>query len=613
MLAYHRERIKKTFLEFRISKKKSLYQWTIDKRVLGPANPRPGRWDFDLTPYLIEPHKDFNDENVSMIVLKLASQMGKTEMFNNICAYLIDENPAPALMIFPKDELAEAFSRIRFNAMVDAMPFLSRKIIARRDRNSTSGQKRVKVFMGGFILMGGSNSPSNVSSWPVRVAIGDEIDRYAKDIKGEGSAIDLIQKRLSNFDNSKFVLGSTPATVDDSNIEKLYNNSSSGLFNVPCPLCKEFIVFKFENLTIEDGNAYHRCPACKELVPESHRVQMVRSGKWVHRNPNIKNVKGYEISALYNIFQTDNVSWRSLKDEYDESLKDETKRKSFVNTREARPYGFSSSDFVDWQDLHRTASDRPIIPDPLCLITCAVDVQADRLEYEVHFWGARYECSAFVHGAIKGDPMQHDVWHKLATQLSKKYGYKKKKNYSIDIVGIDTGYLSDRAFGFVKAMKLRRQARGEGPQAVGLRGTHTGETVIKYAPESSYLEKSTGKKRKRKARYLINVNMAKDLIFKAIKSSYRYKIGADKEKPKNYYYDWSNKSEWYYKQLASEEPKIVVYQGLPKTRYEKRPGFPRNEILDLWVYNFALACHCFKGDVVDDDYWRLISEKLKKS
>lgn len=209
--------------------------------------------------------------------------------------------------------------------------------------------------------------------------------------------------------------------------------------------------------------------------------------------------------------------------------------------------------------------------------------------------------------------MQSGVWKKMTQVLTRKHGLHGKKKYSIDIVGIDTGYLSDRVFGFVKALKIRRVNTGDVPVAVGLRGTATGETIIKFAPESNYIDKFTGKKKRRKARYLINVNLAKDIMFKAIKLSYRYKIGAEKEKPKNYFYDWSNKTADYYKQLASEEPKIVVFQGQPKTRYEKRPGFPRNEILDLWVYNFALACHSFKGDVIDDEYWQLYEKKVAKS
>lgn len=612
MLKWHKEKIRKTFLEFAETKRKPLTQWVKERRILGPENPRPGRWDFSLTPYLTEPHQDFNDPEVKVIVLKLASQMGKTETFNNICAYIIDELPSPTLMIFPKDELAESFSKIRFKSMVNAMPFLSKKIITRKDKNLSAGQKRIKVFMGGFILFGGSNSPSNVSSWPVRIAIADEIDRYAKDIKGEGSAIDLIEKRLSNFDNSKLIVGSTPATVDGSNIEQMYNNSSSAMFHVPCPLCKAMGLLKFENLVEKDGLVFHRCDHCDQLVKETERRDMVSRGEWVHRNPNVKHIKGYEISALYNIFGTNNVSWPSLKLEYDESLKDENKRKSFVNTREAKPYGFSTSDLVDWQDMLKSASRVPVLPDPVCLVTCAVDVQGDRLEYEIQIWGIRFQCCSLHFGRISGDPMQGIVWTKLLKIIKKPWGPVKRQKFKIDIVGVDTGYLSDRAFGFVKAMKNRRRAYGDVPITIGLRGTHTGETVIKFAPEASYIERSTGKRKKRKARYLVSVNLAKDIMFKAIKSSYRYKIGAVKDKPKNYYYDWSNHSENYYKQLVSEEPKIVIWQGLPRTRYEKRPGFVRNEVLDLWVYNFALACHSFKGDVADDNYWDVLGGKMTK-
>ena len=578
-----------------------LDEWVSKYRVLGVTNPRPGKWSFDITPYLIEPHKDFSNKDVTTIVLKLASQMGKTEMFNNVTAYTIAEDPCPMLMIFSKGELAEYFSKVRFSNMVDAMPFLKEQLITKREKNKSTGEKLLKMFVGGFLIFASSNSPSNVASWPARRAIGDEVDRFMRDVKGEGSAIDLVQKRLSNFDDTKLLLGSTPTTVDKSKIEEMYGKSSSGMFHVPCPSCSNFILFKFENIKTKEDIAYHRCPSCNDLIPERERVSMIQKGKWIHKNPHIKDIKGYEISAMYSAFGTKNMSWVELKKEYDESLKDENKRKVFVNTRESRAYGFSSSDFVEWDDLLKTAEKKRFVPDPVILVTAAMDVQKDRIEYLLNFWGVRFESCVHGHGKITGDPTQKDIWINLFDRLLRPFKCKNKE-YNIDIAGIDTGYLTDHVHVFIQAAKIRRAKNPKYPVVLGLKGTFSGETIIRYAPER---EISKRKRKKTRAKYLVNVNLAKDVLFKAIKNSYLYKIGVSEDKPENYYYSWFDKSPAYYKQLASEEPTIVVRNGMPRTQYIARKGFIRNEILDLWVYNLALACYIFKGDTMDDNYWKL--------
>lgn len=207
---YHRNRIYGIFADFKKKSRRSLARWACEKRILGPANPRPGKWSFDYTPYLREPHDKFNEPGVSVIVLKLASQMGKTETFNNICAYTIDESPAPMLMVFSKGELAEYYSKVRFSGMIDAMPSVKKKLVARRDKNTSTGEKMLKMFSGGFLIFGSSNSPSDVASWPVKIAIADEVDRFTKDVKGEGSAVELLSKRLSNFRDTKLLSEARP-------------------------------------------------------------------------------------------------------------------------------------------------------------------------------------------------------------------------------------------------------------------------------------------------------------------------------------------------------------------------------------------------------------------
>ncbi len=66
-------------------------EWAECKRYLSTeASAEPGLWRTDRTPYLRAIMDAFTDPKVRHIVLVAASQVGKTELINNIIGYIID-------------------------------------------------------------------------------------------------------------------------------------------------------------------------------------------------------------------------------------------------------------------------------------------------------------------------------------------------------------------------------------------------------------------------------------------------------------------------------------------------------------------------------------------
>ena len=77
-------------------------EWADKRRRLSPeASAEPGPWRTSRTPYLKEPMDAFTDPKVKRIVLVSASQVGKSELLNNIIGYIIDEDPGSILFIHP--------------------------------------------------------------------------------------------------------------------------------------------------------------------------------------------------------------------------------------------------------------------------------------------------------------------------------------------------------------------------------------------------------------------------------------------------------------------------------------------------------------------------------
>ncbi len=78
----------------------------------------------------------FTDPKVRRIVMASASQVGKSELENNIIGYIIDEDPGSILYIHPTTIDAKEYSKLRIAPMIRDCPTLRRKVAAPKSRDS---------------------------------------------------------------------------------------------------------------------------------------------------------------------------------------------------------------------------------------------------------------------------------------------------------------------------------------------------------------------------------------------------------------------------------------------------------------------------------------------
>ena len=112
-------------------------EWADKRRRLSPeASAEPGPWRTYRTPYLQGPMDAFTDPKVKRIVLVSASQVGKSELLNNIIGYIIDEDPGSILFIHPTTIDAKEYSKLRIAPMIRHCPTLKRKVADPKSRDS---------------------------------------------------------------------------------------------------------------------------------------------------------------------------------------------------------------------------------------------------------------------------------------------------------------------------------------------------------------------------------------------------------------------------------------------------------------------------------------------
>ena len=132
-------------------------EWAECKRYLSTeASAEPGLWRTSRTPYLRAIMDAFTDPKIRHIVFVAASQVGKTEVINNIIGYIIDQNPGSILFVHPTTIDAREFSKLRIAPMIRDSPAVRRRISAPKSRDSGNTLLQ-KTYPGGILTLCGSN------------------------------------------------------------------------------------------------------------------------------------------------------------------------------------------------------------------------------------------------------------------------------------------------------------------------------------------------------------------------------------------------------------------------------------------------------------------------
>ena len=140
--------------------KMTVSEWADKYRMLSSGiSAEPGKWKTSRAPYQKEIMDAFTQPNVSRVVVKSASQVGKSDVMNNIIGRFAHLDPCAVMMIQPTIEMAEDYSKSRISPMIRDTKCLSSLFfdVKSRDSNNTILSK---IFPGGRLIMCGANSPA---------------------------------------------------------------------------------------------------------------------------------------------------------------------------------------------------------------------------------------------------------------------------------------------------------------------------------------------------------------------------------------------------------------------------------------------------------------------
>lgn len=377
-------------------------EWAEKYRVLDiKSSAVPGPWRNDKTPYLVDIMDELNNYETEEIVFVKPSQVGGTETLQNMLGWVIHEDPAPTMVVYPSDVLAESVSENRIQPMLELSPPLKERW------KSNESSKLELQFESMYLNLVGSNSPSNLASKPIKYLFMDEVDKYPGASKKEANPISLVKERTKTFRNRKIFMASTP-TLRTGHIWKAMEEADVlKHYFVPCPHCGKYIELKWsqvsfpqdENMTYADRAelATYVCQECGCIITDQHKQQMLRYGQWriVRQSAQIAKKVAFWINTLYSPF----VRFSEVVKEFLKSKDDPEVFQNFVNSWFAEPWEDTklktSADLV----LERQ-TDIPAytVPDWAKLLTGGVDVQENCLYWTIRAWGNYLTSQNIAHG-----------------------------------------------------------------------------------------------------------------------------------------------------------------------------------------------------------------------
>lgn len=424
--------------------KLTVSEWADRYRVLdSKTSAEPGPWSTDRTPYLRGVMDAFTDPRIEEIIFVKPTQVGGTECLNNMFGYVIDQDPNPALVVYPMLDLAEYTSKNRLQPMVKLSPTLN-------ERFKEEDSKLLELqFDGMYAVVAGANSPASLSSRAIRYLFMDEVDKYPKSAGKEADPRALARERTKTFPFNKKIMQTSTPTLKSGPIWQAWLGADVKMFYyVPCPHCGQFHTLKFKQVKFDSslspeearGTAFYECESCKGQIRDGHKPLMLRGGNWRTESGSTKpgSKTAFHLNAIYSPW----VRFGDVVYEFLISKRSREELMNFVNSWLAEPFENTQVKLNSDKVLERASEyEEGIVPDKTILLTGGVDVQKDRMYYTIRAWGENMESYNVRHGVV-------ETWTQIEDVMNISYCTRDGTEFFVNLTAIDSGYNADETYDF---------------------------------------------------------------------------------------------------------------------------------------------------------------------
>lgn len=542
--------------------KLSLSEWADRNFVLSSETAaEPGRWR--TLPYQIEILNSITDPRVAQIAVMKSARVGYTLCVSVAIGYFMEADPSSMLVVQPTVDDAKGFSKETVAPMLRDVPVLARLTVREQKSKGpkdSSATLTHKAFPGGILSLAGANSGSGFRRISRRVVIFDEVDAYPASAGNDGDPIKLGMKRSEAFHNHKTIAGSTPLIAGASRIEDMFLAGDQRRYHVPCPHCghADFLVFKRKGdrghaMRWPDDKpelAYFECSGNGCRIEHKDKRWMVERGTWIPDNP-AAPTRSYHLWSA--ISYSPNATWAAIAAEFLAAKNDPLKLQTFVNTTLGETWQ-ERGEAPEWELLYKRREKYSKVPDGVLVITAGVDVQIDRLMYEVVGWAPTKESWSIEVGILWGDTATDVPWKLLDKLLARVFVGEDGATHTIATLAVDSGYRTQVVYSWARPYPKSRVLATKGM---------AGSRPLVGAPSPVEITVN-GKKLKRGYKiWPVGVDTAKSELYGQL----RLVIAEDGAVPDGYCH-FPEHGEEYFKQLTAEHLVTSTNKRTRRTRME---------------------------------------------
>ncbi|MGE4268214.1 MAG: terminase gpA endonuclease subunit [Deferribacterales bacterium] len=550
-------------------------EWAERYRIVASGTSAvSGPWSNDLYPHTAGIMDALSSGAVAECMIVGGTQLSKTEVYNNYCGYRIHKHPVSIMLTMPTEDKAKELFDDRLYPMIRNAKdgILNKLCIFAGDRDLS--------YVNGNFYLSWATSASTLSTRPIEVAIIDEEDEM-KPLKDYGHPVDLVRERLKASPNGILIRVGKPMSSTGI-IAAARAADYMFLRYVPCPHCGGEFVFELEGLQPRNiplsqfkGNAYYVCPHCEDRITERDRRAMLSEGVWRTNEGDLledvlENGERLTISFHISSFYAPFIS-------FDEMLKTYLTAKSLGSAKLRVFYegwlgiNYDSISAFD-EDSITIIFDRredytyELLPSGVCVLTAAVDVQANRLEVLIKGWGRNYENWHIRHEVISGSYRSNIPWDGLDRLLAHRYPHPCGIAFPVLCTVVDSSAFTEYVYKYTKPR--------EKLNIFSVKGASTTEGPI--------VGKHTLAGNQKTKLYIVNVHQLKTNIFDNLRDTAEFHTGKAAAGVIGFMHYNEQCDQRYFEQLTSEK---LIGSG-KQAHYELIPG-RRNEILDMTGYNEA--------------------------
>ena len=544
-----------------------------------------GRWE--TLPFQIAILNTMGNDEIRVTNLVKSARIGYSQMLKALLGYNLEHRKRNQLMFQPTDASAAGFMKSHIETMIRDVPVV--KALApwegKKHRDNTKDAKRFSNSKQLWCL--GGTAAKNYRERSPDVVLYDELAAFPADVEKEGSPTFLGDKRIEGSVFPKSVRGSTPKIKRECQIERAASESEVNLkFNIPCPHCKKEQSLKWGGKDTDHGFIFekedpegvlYRCEHCGKLGSYSQWMPQQEKGRWVCIDTGIWTRDGLEWFGSDNVIidppesvtfwiwtaYSPFTDWSRIVKDFLKAKDDPGKLKTFVNTTLGETWEEDGEKIEHGILYNRRENYVADVPAGGLVLTCAVDVQDDRLEAEVQAWGEGDQNWRIEYQIFHGDPGKKQIWTDLDLYLQKTFVHENGHVMKTACTLIDSGgHYTQEVYRFVKRKGGRRIYAIKGRGGVGV--------PIISRPSKSNLGKVK--------LFRIGVDTAKELVMARLNVLEPGPVYC--HFPISHQYD-----EEYFLQLTAEERRTRFVKGFAVKEWHKIRK--RNEAFDLAVYNLA--------------------------